>query len=346
MKFLITGLGSIGQRHVRNLRRVLGPNAEIGAYRVRKRDVVIDPGLTAKTGESPEAYYGLRTFSSLEEALADRPDAVFVTNPIAFHMETALAAAREGCHLFIEKPLSDRWQGVDELRHLVAEKHLVVCAGYNLRFHPALKLMRQALRENRIGRICSAQIHVGEYLPGMHPYEDYRDSHAARRREGGGVILCLSHEIDYACWLFGIPTRVFSVGGHLTGMELDVEDTAGVLCEFKIAGRSVPVQLHLDFVQRPPSRSCKIVGETGTIVWDYYGQSFSLYDASRGDWTKQTFEAFDRNTMFIDELTNFLKAIEGGPPEFASLDEGASALRVALAARSSLEERRIVELTA
>jgi len=208
MKFLITGLGSIGQRHVRNLRQILGSKAEIGAYRVRKRDIVIDPSLTAKTGQAPEAYYGLRTFSSLEEALADRPDVVFITNPIAVHMETALAAARQGCHLFIEKPLSDRWEGIEELLHLVRQKNLVTCVAYNLRFHPGLKLVRKALQENRIGRICSAQIQVGEYLPGMHPYEDYRDNHAARRKEGGGVILCLSHEIDYALWLFGAPGSV------------------------------------------------------------------------------------------------------------------------------------------
>src|SRR5207247_3092984 len=122
VKVLVTGLGSIGQRHVRNLGEILGTEVEIWAFRARGRRIVIDTQLRATPGQAPEEYYGLRTFSSLEAALEAGPDVVFVTNPIALHVETALAAVRRGCHVFIEKPLSDRWEGIGELLAAVHNK--------------------------------------------------------------------------------------------------------------------------------------------------------------------------------------------------------------------------------
>jgi len=178
----------------------------------------------------------------------------------------------------------------------------------------------------------------------MHPYEDYRDGHAARRREGGGAILCLSHELDYAYRLFGYPLRVFGVGGHLTDLDLDVEDTASLLFEYVMDGRTVPVYVSLNFIERPPSRTCKIVGDQGTIAWDYYRGCVTEIDAGSGTCTQHDFSKFERNSMFIAEVSNFLDSISGGPPMYTSLEEGVVVLRMALVARTSLEERGIVEL--
>lgn len=344
MKVLVTGLGSIGQRHVRNLREILGEGAEIWAFRARGRQIVIDAQLRATFGQAPEERYGLRTFPSLEAALEAGPDVVFVTNPIALHAQTALAAARRGCHVFIEKPLSDRWDGIDELVATVRGKGVKVGVGYQLRFHPALRQIYQSLQEKRIGRICSAHIHFGEYLPSMHLYEDYRDGHAARRREGGGAILCLSHELDYAYWLFGHPRRVFAVGGHLTDLDLDVEDTASLLFEYVMDDRTVPVYVSLNFIERPPSRTCTIVGDQGTIAWDYYRGCVAEINAGSGTCIQHDFSKLERNSMFVAEVSNFLDSISGGRPMYTSLEEGVAVLRMALVARTSLEERRVVEL--
>ncbi len=120
MKILVTGLGSIGQRHVRNLIQLYGDTIELSAYRTRGRDLVLDDSMTATFGTQPEEAYNIKTYKSLGRSLAEKPDAILVTNPNNLHMPTALSAAKQGCHLFIDKPLSDSLEGVSELQQIVA----------------------------------------------------------------------------------------------------------------------------------------------------------------------------------------------------------------------------------
>ena len=108
--------------------------------------------------------------------------------------------------------------------------------GYQLRFHPCLLALQRALHENSLGHLLSVRAHVGEYLPGWHPYEDYRQMYASRSDLGGGVLVTQIHEFDYLYALFGLPRRVFAIGGHWSHLEIDVEDVASTLMEFQFAG--------------------------------------------------------------------------------------------------------------
>jgi predicted dehydrogenase len=344
MRFVIAGLGSAGQRHVRNLRQ-LAPEARGTAWRVRGINVVLDDHTEAEHGRSPEAAYGLRAVARLDDALSDRPDAVIIANPIAMHCETALAAAKAGCALLIEKPLSDRWDGVDELMDRCRKSGRPAVVGYQMRFHPALRQVKAWLDDGRIGTPLSAQIHFGEYLPGMHPYEDYRTSHAARKAEGGGVILCLSHEIDLAQWLFGMPASVRATGGHFSDLEIDVEDTAVMEMDCAWEGRRLPVTVSLDFIQQPARRSGEITGDRGAIRWDLIEPSASLREGADGAWDARSFPGFRRNQMFLDEMAQFLRCMDSGETPEVTIESGARTLRIALAAKASLEAGRPVPVT-
>ena len=77
MKILIAGLGSIGQRHARNLRVLLGDELELTAYRVRRTSPVIDEHLTADASRTVEGAYGIRSFEDLDSALAATFEEVF-----------------------------------------------------------------------------------------------------------------------------------------------------------------------------------------------------------------------------------------------------------------------------
>ena len=344
MNFLICGLGSIGQRHARLLRRVLGDEANLYAYRSRGLDIVIRDDMTATPGARPEEAWGITASTSLEACL-DRPlDAVFVTNPISLHLDIAIAAAERGHNLFIEKPLAASMAQVARLESLVREKRLVGFVGYQLRFHPALEAIRTLLREGAIGDVIAADIHFGEWLPGMHPYEDYRISHAARADQGGGVILCLSHEIDYACWLFGRPETVYAAGGHLSDLELDVEDTAVLLMRHRWGGRHIPVGVHLDFIQKPPRRYCRVTGSGGFIHWDYHQNVVAIHDRRGGETRELRFEGWQRNDMFVREITHFVACLRGEAEPLIPISAGAETLAVCLAARESLETGRVVSL--
>lgn len=129
MKVLFCGLGSIGQRHLRNLRAILGDSVEILAYRSQGRSPVLNPDMTVRRDADLESAYGIRTFGDLDDALGERPDAAFVTGPNSVHVPVALAAARAGCHLFIEKPLSHSMEGLDTLVETVDRQGLVAYVG-------------------------------------------------------------------------------------------------------------------------------------------------------------------------------------------------------------------------
>jgi len=344
LKFLVTGLGSIGQRHVRNLRTLLGDRVEIIAYRSRRLDLITNEDLTAEFGVSPEERYGIKTFTDLDIALAEKPDAALVTNPTSLHIPTALAAAEHGCHLFIEKPLSNSLDGIARLLNIANRQSLIVLVGYQLRFHPALQLIHKMLQDGRIGQVVSARLEFGDYLPGAHPYEDYRTGYAARADLGGGAVLCLIHEIDYAYWFFGIPLRVFALGGHLSELETDVEDTASMLMECALNGRKVPIHVHLDFVQRPPSRTCQIIGDRGTIFWDYYENELRVFDVEWGEWNSHTFDNFQRNQMFLDEMHHFVRCLKGEEQPVVNLRNAIDSLRIALTAKKSMDTGKVEEI--
>jgi predicted dehydrogenase len=323
---------------------LLGDAVEILAYRQRGLGRVLDPDMTVRPGEELESTYGIRSFDHLDAALAERPDVVFVTNPNTLHVPVALAAARAGCHLFIEKPLSHSLEGVNELIEIVDRKRLVALVGYQFRFHPGLIAIKNLIDTGRLGRIVAAHIVNGEYLPDWHPYEDYRGTHPARCDLGGGALRIQTHELDYAAWLFGRPTRVYAVGGQLSRLEVDVEDSVSLLLTCTPDGRPIPVHVHLDFLQRPPQRVCEVVGDAGRLRFDYYAQRLEFWDLATGRVNVLCFDAFERGQMFEAELRHFLACVRGDEKPIVDLREGAASLAVSLAADASLRSGQAVAL--
>src|SRR5581483_2813388 len=141
--------------------------------------------------------------------------------------------------------------------------------------------------------------------PGWHPWEDYREGNAARRDQGGGVVLAQIHDLDVAYALLGMPRTVFAVGGHRSSLELDVEDVAGILLD--VGG--LPVQLHQDVVQRPPRRRYELIGERARACWDYYDDTVVVlhHDGTRDE---TRFDSLERNHLFLDELRHFFRCVE------------------------------------
>ncbi len=336
MRILFCGLGSIGQRHLRNLRALCGEDVEVIAWRARGGGPVLNADMTVRVGTEIESSYGVRSFARLEDALAERPEIAFITNPNVMHVPTALAAARAGCHLFIEKPLSHDEAGVAALLTEVEQRRLVAFVAYQFRFHPGLRWVKSLLESGRLGRLAAAHVVNGEYLPDWHPWEDYRETHPARSDLGGGCLNIQTHELDYVLWLLGLPTRVFAVGGQLSRLEVDVIDSVSLLLECRNEGRPVPVHVHLDYLQRPPQRVCEIIGDAGRVRFDYYANTVEFHHLHARTTEILRFDRFERNEMFMEELRHFLACVRGEAHPLVDLREGVRSLRIAQAAGASL----------
>lgn len=328
-RILLLGCGSIGRRHGQNLR----------ALGVRELTVF---DLQQERRDRLAAELEIETVATLDECWERRPDAVVIALPTAFHLPLALEAARRGCHLLIEKPLADRWQGVEELLAIAERRELITLVGCNLRFHPGLRRIQNLLAQKAIGRVIAARIEVGQYLPDWHPTEDYRQSYSARRELGGGVILDAIHELDYARWLLGEIASVTCCAEKLSDLEIDTEDTAVLLLRFHSGAVG---EIHLDYIQRAYSRTCQIIGDEGTLYWDYTTGQVRCYSAQDRQWNVYANPSgWQPNQMYVDEMAHFLNCLAGAEKPAQDLFESAQVLRLALAAKLAARERRWIDL--
>jgi predicted dehydrogenase len=321
MKFLIAGFGSIGRRHLRNL-RALG-EGDILLYRTHHSTLPDDE------------IAGLPVETSLQAALAHKPDAVIVANPTALHLDVAIPAAEAGCHILMEKPVSHTLERLDQLASALLLNGCRMVVGFQFRFHPGLRQVKAWLESGAIGKPYSFRAHWGEYLPNWHPWEDYRISYAARPELGGGVVVTLTHPLDYLRWLLGDVTSLWAFAGNRGELGIPVVDSSeiGLQLQGGLCGT-----VHQDYLQRSPSHTLEIAGTQGTIRWDNATAIASIYRAETGVWEEAPAPAgFDRNQLFLDELSHFIRVAQGAEPSLCTLQDGVWALKLALAAHRSAE---------
>lgn len=337
MKFLMIGLGSIGQRHLRNIKRIYGDEAQVIAYRVRGLKRTFSDTMQIRENVSLEEEFGITSYASLEEALMQKPDVAFVTNPTNLHIPCAVRCAKAGCHLFLEKPISDSPEGIDELTRLVKEKGIKVFVGYQNRLHPAIGKLRELLEAEAFGEILNVRAVVGERLTTMHTYEDYKDTYMARKDMGGGVVTNqMVHELDYLYSLFGAPKAVYAVGGIMGNLGIDVEDNCEAVYTVSYRGRSFPVSVHADFYQSPPERFVQVVGTRGKVRADIIKNEIEWTIDDRTE--KTVYDGFQRNDMFIEELKLFMEAVTEDRQPAISLADGIVSLKMAMAAKESMQK--------
>ena len=340
MKFLIAGLGSIGRRHFRNL------------IALGEKDLVLLRTRKATLPDEELAGYPVET--NLKEALEKHhPDAVIVANPTSMHLDVAIPAAEAGCHILLEKPVSHSLERLDILEKAAEKSGSKILVGFQFRYHPTLNKARALIQSNAPGKILSVHAHWGEYLPQWHPWEDYRRSYAARADLGGGVIVTLTHPLDYLRYLVGDVDSLCSLNGHISPLEVNVEDVAEIGLKFT---NGAVGGVHVNYFQRPPVHRLEIVGTDGTLRWDNADGILHLYrsPAPFGSYSDQppapvieTFsppEGFERNQLFVAQTRHFIEVIRGESEPVCSLRDGVQALRLALAAYQSQETGCIIKI--
>jgi len=315
MKFLIAGFGSIGRRHLRNL-RTLGEQ-DILLYRTNQSTLPDDE------------IAGLVVETDLHAALEHRPDVVIVANPTALHLTVAIPAAEAGCHLFLEKPVSHSLDGIGALQNALKNTGKSALVGFQFRFHPGLRQIAAWINQGTIGRTLSARAHWGEYLPAWHPWEDYRASYAARADLGGGVALTLCHPFDYLRWLLGEVVDVDGYCARVSDLDLQVEDLVEADLRFASGARA---SVHLDYFQRPGAHTLQINGTQGTIRWDNADGAAHLYRAVDEQWEHFTPPPeFERNILFLEQTRHLIDIVQGKAQPACTLLDGQRALQIALA---------------
>jgi len=325
LNVLVVGYGSIGKRHIENLS--IFSNLQIFVCTNRKYDSFLK-------------NKKCKIFTSLDDCIKQKPDIAFIANTTNLHVKTAIKLANANIPLFIEKPLSNSTKDVKILLNIIKKKKLVTMMGCVLRFHPAIKKIKEIISENKIGQIISVHAENGSFLPNWHLDEDYKKSYASRNDLGGGVVLTNIHELDYLYWFFGNVNEVFSITGKFSDLEIDVEDLSSILLRFT---NNVIAEIHLDYFQKPSIRSCKIVGTHGTLYWDSSKNNVQLYDVKKKKWVDNLkLKNYDLNDMYVDEIKYFFKCVNKEEKSINSIEEGAKILNIAIAIKKSSKLKKMV----
>lgn len=313
----VVGTGSIGRRHLENL-RTLG--CDVLAVSEHRRVPSID------IGGRP-----VPCVASLEEALRSGPEAVVVGNPTSLHHQTTAAALDAGADVYLEKPSALCAADSADLEDRAAKAGATVAVGQQLRFHPLLERVHETVRSGRLGTILAVEANLGEHLADYHPDEDYRQGYAARRDLGGGVLLTQIHLIDILTWVLGPCTDVRALGGHRSDLEVDVEDSVSFLA--RTVG-DVPVYGHLDYLQRPKRWTLAVTGTGGRIGVDLHAGT--VEEASSGTDGSREVVVVDRNALFLAAMADFLEASRSGGPPRCTLADATRSLALVDAIKASM----------
>ena len=334
MRIAILGLGSIGRRHLANVRRLM-PHAEL---------VGIDPSLSARKWAMTAG--ATEVFETLEPALATEPDAAMVCSPTGLHAEQLRACVVRTIPAYVEKPIAARLTPnlVETLRQADAVGCPVVVAA-NLRYAPGAALLSQRVEDGQYGRLVGLYAHAGAYLPGWKPnreLRDYRDSYSASAQEGGAM-RDFAHEFDLLRWWGGSVRAVTASVRRASDLEIMAEDVADILLEFESGASGT---LHVDYLERCPRRFIQLLFTDGGAVWDLTSQRVEVVDAAGRPATALDMPRYDLDECYTEGFAGFLRAIAcpGEDRRVQTGWDGAEALAVIDAARESAERRGRVEV--
>jgi predicted dehydrogenase len=324
MRVAVVGTGSVGRRHIGNL---LGLGVrDVVAVSEHNRNASLQLAGTE-----------VAVRHDFAEVLGEAFDAVVIANPTSLHLDYLARAIDAGKHVYLEKPASTSQAGLAELEARARQRGLVVAMGTMYRFNTRLVSLRDRVRRGDVGRILSAESVIGEHIADYHPGEDYRQSYTARSELGGGVLLTQIHQIDWLNWIFGPFETAFAVGGKVSDLEIDVEDSATYLLR---AADGTPAYGHLDYLQRPKRAGLTVTGTGGRLEWDLFSHSLTFTKAVNGAEPECETLDYDRNAMFVAAMEDFLTSAKNGTMPRATLEDGRRALAVVDAIKASMTNNR------
>jgi predicted dehydrogenase len=193
-----------------------------------------------------------------------------------------------------------------------------------LRYLPSTILMKELLKQNIIGNVHNVFTNVGQFLPQWRKDKDFKNSVSAQKFLGGGVLLELSHELDYLQWFFGELNYNYSVLRNSLELSLEVEEIADILLT---TPSGTLCQVHMDFIQKNPQRKNSFIGSKGRLDWDILNNSITLFKENHIEVIYEDPD-WDKNQMYIEMLKDFISSISGMDNKCISLSEASKTVKL------------------
>ncbi len=282
---LVSGYGSIGRRHVNILSKL-----------VKKKNITI------LTNQKLSNFRTIKTIKALNEV---NPDYIVISNPTSDHINK-ISFIEKNCKnkfVLVEKPLFSKPDKIN----IKNNKYYI---GYNLRFNPIINFLKKKIKSKEI---WSVNIFCGSYLPDWRSNINYKHSSSAKKDLGGGVLLDLSHELDYVQWLFGKVQIEHCKIKKLSNLNIETEDFANLIGK---TTKVSSIQITLNYFTRNPTRKIFIDGKNISVQADlnkknvvyHNGNKKKIYNfnnSNRNAEYKRQHLAILKNNKYTDRLCSF-----------------------------------------
>jgi len=329
MNILIIGLGSIGQRHLRNILK-LYPSAKIYAYSRKFKTPFLNNANQA-LNLSLKNKYKINYIHNLKNLIKLNLNAALVCSPSSLHINESILLLKQNINIFVEKPLGSNEKNLKVLEKLIKNKNRITMIGFQLIFCPIIKKIKKIISNKSLGDLKYLSIHHGEHIKNFHKYENYKNLYAAKKKLGGGVILTQIHELDYMLHLledFKIK-KTISLNSKISNLNIDVEDTLNSIFLFTNKKTELICNLHLNYYEQPGKRLINLVFENGRVLADLNSKKITY---EKNDKKKTERFPYNRNDLFMSEIKYFLNHVKRNKKinNSMSLFNGIKTLKLAL----------------
>lgn len=243
LKVLIVGLGSAGKRH-----------ATILKNKFKISNIYF---LTKKRNQS-------NSIKSNLEIKKINPDYIIIANPTSEHFKVLkfLEKNFSGKIILVEKPLYEKF------RNLNIRKNKVFVA-YQLRFHPVILKLKELSKSQKLFNI---NVIANSYLPDWRK-TNYRYSYSSKKKQGGGVLLDLSHELDYINWIFPNIKFNFFLNKKISMLDINSDDIAIINGSLN---KKLFCQINLNYFSMIPKRLIFLDGKNISFYGDLINNFYRL----------------------------------------------------------------------
>jgi predicted dehydrogenase len=323
LRVLIIGGGSIGERHVRCFLQTGECEASLCEMDAVKR-------------ERLAATYPLRDcFADFDELPLGDFDIVVVATPAPFHIQQSLAAARAGCHVLCEKPLSNSFDGIQELIDTLRTKKRIGATAFTMRSLSSVRRIKEWLDQGTIGKPQYAVSNIAQHFPTVRP--DYQRYYFAKKSMGGGTLFDMCpHQFNLLELYLGPEQDVSCMTGRLVLDGIETDDTATISIRYRSGALA---QLNAVMFGRNFRYDFEIHGAEGSIVYDRTHETIALHTDGTPLSPPARTETFAaaRDDAYVEQSRHFLAATRSEEVVACTLEEGWQTLRAVLAAQRSAE---------
>lgn len=309
MNFLFFGLGGIGQRHLRIIKK-LRKTSKIFAFRKSKYQFEINDNLEINKKVNIIDKYSIHIINSENILKKYKFNLAIISNPTNLHLDTCIKMAKLKIPFLVEKPFSHNNQNFLKLLKLINTNKIKFYVGYMMRFHPQTKILYKLINSKKIGKIYNVTLNINSHMPSWHKYENYKKLYANNTNMGGGVIPTECHELDLMNYLFSSPIIKFKFSNQISDYEVKADDNSLLILEYKYMNKSFLSTIQSSFVQKKSFRKLIIFSNNYFIKWDINNANLEIINFKNNMIKKNKILNFNRNKMFESQMKYILNDLK------------------------------------